>query len=248
MGAEKNEGVNSMMKQIHKYLVFVMLVFVAVITACSNVGEQERVVVQLEQVHDGDTIRVIYNGKAENVRFLLIDTPETSHPTKGEQPYGQEAKQLTKQLVENAKKIELEFDQGPKRDKYDRLLAYVYADGKMVQKELLKQGLARVAYVYEPNTRYVDEFRAIEQESRKQKIGVWEVEGYAQNDGFHPEVMKEEKQTSANGCDIKGNINSKGEKIYHTPDSPWYEQTKPEVWFCSENEAISSGFRKAKYN
>jgi micrococcal nuclease len=185
------------------------------------------------------------------VRFLLVDTPETSHPRLGEQLFGTEAKEYTKKLVESAEKIELEFDIGPKRDKYSRLLAYVYVDGKIIQEELLKRGLARVAYVYPPNTRYLDQFRAIEEESKRKGIGIWETENYAQEDGFHSELIEnkdeiDDKKNIENGCYIKGNINSKGEKIYHTPDSPWYEQTKPEVWFCSEQEAVASGFRKVQ--
>ena len=48
------------------------------------------------------------------------------------------------------------------------------------------------------------------------------------------------------GVWIKGNINSKGEKIYHLPKEKYYSQTKPEVWFKTEQEAISDGYRKAK--
>ncbi|XKB95317.1 thermonuclease family protein [Niallia sp. JL1B1071] len=95
------------------------------------------------------------------MRFLLVDTPETSHPRLGKQPFGQDAKEFTTKLVEQAKTLELEFDIGQNRDKYGRLLAYVYVDNVMIQEELLKRGLAHVAYVYAPNTRYMDEFEKI---------------------------------------------------------------------------------------
>ncbi|TYO97241.1 ComEC/Rec2 family competence protein [Desulfallas thermosapovorans] len=45
---------------------------------------------------------------------------------------------------------------------------------------------------------------------------------------------------------IKGNINSKGEKIYHMPDSPYYDSVKPERWFKTEKEALAAGFRPVK--
>ena len=237
------------MKQIHRILFIpATLVLILFIFACSK---QERIVVELVQVHDGDTIRVKINGKSETVRFLLVDTPETSHPKLGAQPFGPEAKQFTKNMLEGAQKIELEFDSGPKRDKYSRLLAYVYADGKMVQEELLKHGWARVAYVYPPNTRHLDLFRTHEKQSKRKEIGIWEFKNYARDDGFHPEVINNNEKGFTNkkassDCRIKGNINSKGQKIYHTPSSRSYEQTKPEVWFCSEQEAINSGFRKAQ--
>ena len=225
-----------------------------------------RVPVELVKAVDGDTISVMFEGKKENVRMLLIDTPETSHPKLGVQPFGPEAKAFTKELVEQADKLELEFDIGPNRDKYSRLLAYVYVDGKMVQEALLEQGLARVAYIYPPNVRYVDKFNDLQRISREKALGIWSVENYAQEDGFHPGEQDgdEQSKTAAtgaasgespepaetgaagstkSGCSIKGNINSKGEKIYHTPESPYYERTKEEQWFCTEEEAVAAGFR-----
>lgn len=220
-----------------------------------------RIPVELVKAVDGDTISVMFEGKKENVRLLLIDTPETSHPKLGVQPFGPEAKAFTKQLVEQADQLELEFDIGPNRDKYSRLLAYVYADGTMVQEALLEEGLARVAYIYPPNVRYVDKFNDLQRISREQAHGIWSVENYAQEDGFHPEEHAGSVEASASagspgqgaaetsatarasGCKIKGNINSKGEKIYHTPDSPYYERTKQEQWFCTEDEAVQAGFR-----
>ncbi|WP_280516939.1 thermonuclease family protein [Lederbergia sp. NSJ-179] len=210
-------------------------------------GTTQRIPVEWVKVNDGDTIAVIYKGSRERVRFLLVDSPETSHPRLGEQPYGEEAKEFTRNLVENAQNLELEFDIGPNRDKYGRLLAYVYVDGKMIQEELLKKGLARVAYVYPPNTRYVDQFNAIQKEAQQKGAGIWEIENYAQEDGFHPELLneKDSKDGNSDDCRIKGNIGS-SEKIYHTPDSPWYRQTKPEVMFCTEEEAVKAGFRPPK--
>ncbi|WP_181444601.1 thermonuclease family protein [Bacillus sp. 03113] len=216
--------------------------------------EFKRVKVKLIKPIDGDTVEVMYQGSNKKVRLLLIDTPETSHPRLGKQPYGEDAKNFTRAVVEKAKMIELEFDIGPKHDKYSRLLAYVYADGKMVQEELLKEGLARVAYVYPPNTRYIDQFNLIQKESQKKGIGIWKVENYSQKDGFHPKMISPSDQQSINYssknqnkmCNIKGNINSKGDKIYHLPNSRWYSQTKPEAWFCSETEAQEAGFHSPK--
>jgi len=53
------------------------------------------------------------------------------------------------------------------------------------------------------------------------------------------------------GCPIKGNINAEGERIDHTPWSPWYERTKineaaGEQWFCDETEAQEAGWRAAR--
>lgn len=107
---------------------------------------------------DGDTSKFRIDGKVETVRYLLIDTPETNHPELGEQPLGKEASEFTRKMLENANRITLEYDV-EKRDKYGRVLAYVYADGKNVQEALLERGLARVGYIYE-SRRHLDEFRS----------------------------------------------------------------------------------------
>lgn len=241
-----------------KMCMNLFVVICLMMTGCSSMESEitnkgyNKVEVTLEKAIDGDTISVNYQNKKENVRFLLVDTPETSHPRLGEQPFGQEAKEFTANLVESAEKLELEFDIGQNRDKYGRLLAYVYVDGKMLQEELLKQGLARVAYIYEPNTRYVDSFTEIQKTAQSEGIGIWEIENYAQEDGFHPDHIKTEQEqknqkqdTVDSSCTIKGNITSSS-KIYHTSDSPWYEQTKAEDMFCTIEEAEEAGFRAPK--
>jgi hypothetical protein len=59
-------------------------------------------------------------------------------------------------------------------------------------------------------------------------------------------------ETPPAGCPIKGNIGAEGERIYHTPWSPWYARTKidedkGERWFCDEAEAIEAGWRPARF-
>lgn len=151
--------------------------------------------VELVKTIDGDTIKIIYNGKEENVRYLLIDTPETSHPRLGKQPFGQEAKVRNQELLQKGK-LEIEFDVGGQYDKYGRILAYIYIDGKSVQEQLLREGLARVAYVYPPNTRHLDAFKKAEEQAKKSGIGIWTLEDYTTDKGFDSEKypIKEIKQ------------------------------------------------------
>ena len=146
--------------------------------------------VELVKTIDGDTIKIKYRGSKEKVRLLMIDAPEMHHPTDGEQPFAREAKLLTKELLNNAEKIEIEFDKGPKRDKYDRLLAYVFADDVLVQEELLKKGYAAIRYIYEPNNALENEFKEYEKIAINKKSGIWSAKDYFQRDGFHPEVLK----------------------------------------------------------
>ncbi|MED1784221.1 thermonuclease family protein [Brevibacillus fortis] len=150
-----------------------------------------RIKAKVTEVTDGDTIKVDVDGKEMAIRLLLIDTPETKHPKHGIQPFGKEASKFTKELL-TGKAIELEQDVTPGPDKYGRMLYYIYLDGKSVQEQLLEKGLARVAYIYEPNVKYVEQYRAIQEKAQKAGVGIWSIENYAKEDGYHPEAVKKE--------------------------------------------------------
>lgn len=121
-------------------------------------------------VVDGDTIKVSINGKTESVRLIGVDTPETVHPTKGVQPYGPEASAYTKQRL-TGQQVRLEFD-AEQRDKYGRLLAYVWLGDEMFNATLLREGYAQLMTV-PPNVKYVDQFTALQQEAREAGRGLW---------------------------------------------------------------------------
>lgn len=217
---------------------------------------------------DGDTVNILLNGKIEKVRMLCVDTPETRHPRLGVQPFGQEASEYTKKILSVGTKVEIEPGIGEGRDKYGRLLAYIYVNGKMFNEMLLEQGLARVAYIYAPNTQYVDEFYAIQKKAQKKGVGIWSIENYAQEEGYNTDEVEDSKEndttsprtSSGNGYQnnprddqetnleckgkIKGNANS---QIYHVPGGSFYESTTDNiVWFCSEKDASDAGYRKSK--
>lgn len=145
----------------------------------------DKVAATVVDVVDGDTIKVKMNGKTETVRFLLIDTPETVHPTVPDEPCGPEASAFTKKMLPKGTKVTLEFDKD-KRDKYGRLLAYVYVGGKSVQEALLAAGLAEVV-VYPPNNKYEAKYRAIEAEAKKAKKGLWADEPCGNKGGTKPD-------------------------------------------------------------
>ncbi|MET3729105.1 micrococcal nuclease [Fictibacillus halophilus] len=216
------------------------------ISGCSYLtsNDEKRIPVKVEKVIDGDTIKVRVDGKLETVRFLLVDTPESVHPSKPVQPFSKEASTYTLDMLEGAD-VQLELGIG-ERDKYGRLLAYVYADGQSVQENLLKKGLARVAYVFEPNTKYVDQYERIQKQAQKDSVGIWSIENYVQEEGYVSDDVEQPEQAINKECKIKGNISSSGDKIYHLESGRYYKMTKPEKWFCTEKEAMDSGFRKSK--
>ncbi len=164
---------------------------------------------------DGDTARMKINGKVETVRFLLIDTPETKHPRLGSQPKGAQAATFTKKMLEEADRITLQYDV-EKRDKYNRVLAYVFADGVNVQEELLEKGLARVGDVYQ-SRRHLDAFKEAEKFARERGLGIWECSGYVASDGYKPEKWCKEKEGSTGGT--MHTVVRDG-KTYHVPYDP----------------------------
>jgi len=135
-----------------------------------NMG-YSRVECEVVRVVDGDTIIVKYNNKDERVRMIGIDTPESVHPNESKNTSeGIKTSEYTKDRL-SGKMVEIELDV-QERDKYGRILAYVYVDGKMYNKELLELGYAKLA-TYPPNVRYVDEFTKIQEKARENKMGLW---------------------------------------------------------------------------
>ncbi|WP_093264352.1 thermonuclease family protein [Psychrobacillus sp. OK032] len=230
----------------------ILLICLCMLFGCEEISSNENtqisgtIPVEVIDVIDGDTIKVNYKGNVETIRYLLIDTPEMYHQTLGKQPYGDEAKSRNKQLL-NSGDVSIEFDVGDRVDDYNRMLAYIYVDGVSVQETLLEEGLARVAYVFPPNTKYIDAFEQAAELAKYKKIGVWETTGYVTDRGFDTAVLNNQNVDSEkNGkCLIKGNINRQGKKIYHIPSGKYYEETKPEDWFCTEGEAMKAGFKKS---
>ena len=148
--------------------------------------ENKYITATVIEIVDGDTIKVRIDGKEENVRLLLVDTPETKDPNEPVQPFGPEATEFAEKTL-SGKEVYLEFE-GPERDKYDRLLAYLWIGDKIFNQMLLEEGLARVAYVYDPPYTHYDAFLAAEKEARDAKKGIWSIDGYVTADGFQEEV------------------------------------------------------------
>ena len=148
---------------------------------------------------DGDTAKFIYKDEKITARFLAIDTPETKHPSKGEEPYGKEASEYTCNKLKNAKEIKLEYDNdSDKLDKYDRHLVWVFVDEELLQKKLVSKGYASVAYLY-GDYKYTDELEKVEQEAEDNKLGIWSIE--QSNENSNQKETKEEK-TSLNYKEI----------------------------------------------
>ncbi|MFH1868641.1 MAG: thermonuclease family protein, partial [Candidatus Omnitrophota bacterium] len=108
----------------------------------------------------------------DKVRYLGIDTPELHHPHKVIIPgyLAKEAQQFNEKLV-SGKKVRLEFD-SRKKDKYGRLLAYVYVGDVFVNARMIEEGYARLLII-PPNVKYADEFLKLQEKARSEKRGIW---------------------------------------------------------------------------
>ena len=127
----------------------------------------------VKRVVDGDTIVVHLGGRDERVRLIGIDTPETVDPRKPVQCFGKEAAAHTKDLLPAGTIVRLERDVEA-RDRYDRLLAYVYrvSDNLFVNLALAHDGYAQMLTI-PPNVAYVDQIRAAVADARNAGRGLW---------------------------------------------------------------------------
>lgn len=162
-------------------------------------------------VVDGDTIDVDYEGGEERIRLILVDTPETKHPQMGVQPFGPEATEFTTNELDGE---DVRLEPGvEERDYYGRLLAYVFVNGENFNQQLIEEGLARVA-VYPPNTEYLDEFEAAEEEARSAGIGIWSLEDYVTDDGYE-EQDDEPQESSGDSGSTEETGSSDSEDVYY---------------------------------
>ncbi len=150
-----------------------VVVFLIIFLSISNVYAKEKKEVTFKDCVDGDTAKVILNKEKIKIRFLAIDTPETKHPTKGEEPYGKEASNYTCNSLKNASKIEIEYDENSdKLDKYNRHLVWVFTDNELLQEKLIENGLAKVAYLYD-DYKYTSILKSKELIAKTKKVGIW---------------------------------------------------------------------------
>lgn len=136
-------------------------------------------------VVDGDTLKVNYRGRYETIRLIGIDAPESIRNEKARKDarrtktnlraltsQGREAAKFVKTQVKPRHPIRIEFDIET-RDKYGRLLAYVYlSDGKMLNEEILKAGYAN-PMPHPPNVKYQARLLKAYAEAKRNRRGLW---------------------------------------------------------------------------
>jgi len=124
----------------------------------------------VSRVVDGDTIIVGKGRKALKVRLRCIDTPEVEHRERRAQPFGAEAQAFTRAAL-SGQHVRLRFHKREPRDRYDRLLAYVFLDDDtLFNAEIVRRGLARVSRF---KCLYKKQMKALEAEAMRHRRGIW---------------------------------------------------------------------------
>lgn len=147
---------------------------------------------------DGDTIKIRKeDGTTEKVRLLLIDTPESVSTKISPQLYGHQASRYMKSLQKENQEITVKVGD-PSQDDYGRLLAYVYlSNGEMLNEHLVRMGFARVAYIFPPNTQYLELLQSAQEQAKNEKLLIWSVDGYVTDNGFNMDVVTNEDVTNS---------------------------------------------------
>lgn len=151
----------------------------------SSTLTKNQLAVELVRTIDGDTIVYNENGEEKKLRLLLVDTPESSTTKTGSaQPYGVEAKEFLADYLKE-KELSIEYDPSHEKvDDYDRVLAYLYADGELVQEVMVEKGLARIGYE-NGDELYLDKLEEAEQKASEAEVNIWSIEGYVGEYGFN---------------------------------------------------------------
>lgn len=186
-------------------LIFLLMLF------AEKPAQAEAVVLR---VIDGDTI-VLKDGR--KLRLIGIDAPEKGRP------YFEEAKKKLKELLEG-KEVTLEKDVSEK-DRYGRLLRYLWLGSTLVNLEMVRQGFA-FCYTYPPDVKYQDKILQAERKAREKKIGLW----------------------ASRATEDYPYVASKYRKSFHYTWCSWAKKIseKNRKYFKTRQEAIKAGLRPCK--
>ena len=209
--------------------------FIIVLLALSPVVFAADLTGRVVGISDGDTFTLLTSDKQQvKIRLAEIDAPESS------QPYGSKSKQALSGLIFGSDvRVVVQTT-----DRYGRTVGRPYVGNLDVCKEMVRVGAAWVYKQYVVNRSLFD----VENDARAARRGIWGLPESQQIEPWNWRRGISNTGKTPEGCNIKGNINSKGDKIYHAPGTRSYgatkiNESKGERWFCSEEEAEAAGWR-----
>ena len=153
-------------------LLIVLIGMFLIISSLAN-EDSDQVEIILSKCVDGDTAWFLRNGEEIKVRFLGIDTPESTGGVVEE--YGKEASQYTCRLLEDASLISLRYDEeSDQKDKYGRILGWIFVDNQNISELLLKKGYAVVKYIY-GDYLYLNDLCKAQESAYLHQYGIWSI-------------------------------------------------------------------------
>jgi micrococcal nuclease len=126
--------------------------------------------VPVTEVVDGDTIHVLLDGRTERIRLIGMDAPEIEHPPQPAECFGDASAAFAARALRGAS-VRIEFDV-ERRDRFDRLLAYVFRGDELFNATLVSRGFA-IERAYPPNLAHQEELRLAETDARRNRRGLW---------------------------------------------------------------------------
>ena len=205
------------------------------------------------KVVDGDTVKVICNGRRENLRLVGIDTPETKHPFKPVEYYGPQASNRAKSLMPKGTPVCLSFTKKGRggtfpRGKYGRVLAYIFfSNGKMFNAGMVRDGYAFALRRY-PHT-YMNRFVKLENRAKRARRGMWsdmaKVRALVASDQAYRRQRKACYRKYGRSRWVVGDTRTK--YFYMRSHGYYYFKTNPSTrrLFCNSREARAAGYTYA---
>lgn len=230
------------MRELTKNIVGIVILTLAI------PAYAEELIGKVVSIADGDTVTILDSSQIQHkIRLAGIDAPERN------QPFGNVSRQNLSDLVFQ-KQVRIETE---KKDRYGRLVGKIWVEptdcsgcGMTLDANLaqVKAGLAWWYRDYADEQSEVDQrqYEFAEREAKGKGVGLWR-----ETEPLAPWDWRRELSSASDapdGCEIKGNINSDGVRIYHSPSQRSYAATRIDVdkgerWFCNSEEAIDAGWR-----
>lgn len=208
---------------MRKVLKIIVIIFCFILCSVLNVHAWTGKVVG---VSDGDTIKVIHDGKQTKIRLYGVDTPEKA------QAFGQKAKHLTASLVAG-RMVQVE---PMTLDRYGRTVGIVYVNGMLLEAELVKAGMAWVYRRYCKKEPMCSSLKRFESEARQNRIGLW-----SDPQAQPPWEWRRGKRNKQKSVGVyHGNARS---HVFHRPGCKYYNCENCTMIFSDRESAIQAGFR-----
>lgn len=256
--------------EIKKLVIFILatIILLSIFFLYKETILSNTIKYNVTKVIDGDTIEVSNSSEKLTIRILGIDTPELHKPNTPVQCYAKEAQLFLEKLILN-KDVEIQKDIEDV-DIYGRKLRYVYYNSQNISTILLENGFAYL-YSKAPNNLHTTSLRNSVKSAMMDQIGLWKdcidkdarvKQAFGEYKIQFTSKSSESSQSGSSSfsdnyienssdCKIKGNVNSRKEKIYHLPGMINYDkivmnENEGDLYLCTEEEAIQKGFRKSK--